>query len=103
MGAATTAAMTVLAPAGDLDGEAAAALRPIWRATAGAPGDELLVVDLRDITFVDAAGLGLLVGVHNERRRHGSGLVLRNASPRVLRLLRLTGLDAVFPDAERPL
>src|SRR5690349_3159914 len=95
--AATTAptAPTVLTPTGDLDGEAAVALRAEWQGLMHAAGDRLLVVDLRQVTFIDAAGLGFLVAVHNQRRRHGSRLLLRNAAPRVLRLLRLTGMQGV--------
>lgn len=55
-----------------------------------------LVVDLSDCAFVDASALTMLVDVHRRASRAGGELVLRGCSPRVLRLLSLTGLRRVF-------
>lgn len=55
-----------------------------------------LVVDLDDCSFVDASALTMLVDVHRRVARTGGELVLRGCSPRVLRLLSLTGLRRVF-------
>lgn len=55
-----------------------------------------VVVDLEDCSFVDATGLAALVEAHRSAVRRGSMLVLANCSPRVLRLLSLTGLRRVF-------
>jgi STAS domain len=49
---------------------------------------------------MDAAGLGLMIGTRKRQRRHGGDLRLCNAPAHVTRLLRLTGLSPVFPDAE---
>jgi anti-anti-sigma factor len=65
--------------------EEAAALRP-----------GQLVVDLRDCSFLDASGLTMLLEVHRRLCRVGAVLTLRGCSPRVLRLLSLTGLQRVF-------
>ena len=55
-----------------------------------------LVVDLSRCTFVDASALSMLLDVHRRAWRTGSVLTLRGCSPRVLRLLSLTGLRRVF-------
>lgn len=55
-----------------------------------------LVVDLSACTFVDASALSMLVDVHRRAWREGGVLTLRGCSPRVLRLLSLTGLRRVF-------
>ena len=55
-----------------------------------------LVVDLTDCPFVDAAALALLLETHRRLARRGSVLTLQGCSPRVLRLLSLTGLRRVF-------
>jgi anti-anti-sigma factor len=55
-----------------------------------------IVVDLRDCTFVDASALAMLLDVHRRAHRAGAVLTLRGCSPRVLRLLSLTGLRRVF-------
>ena len=55
-----------------------------------------LVVDLTDCPFVDASALAVLLETHRRLARSGSVLTLRGCSPRVLRLLSLTGLRRVF-------
>ena len=55
-----------------------------------------LVVDLSHCPFVDAAALTMLLEVHRQARRAGGLLTLRGCSPRVLRLLSLTGVRKVF-------
>jgi anti-anti-sigma factor len=55
-----------------------------------------LVVDLSRCPFVDASALNMLLDVHRRAWRGGGVLTLRGCSPRVLRLLSLTGLRRVF-------
>lgn len=55
-----------------------------------------LVVDLTDCPFVDASALTMLLDVHRRAWRGGGVLTLRGCSPRVQRLLSLTGLRRVF-------
>jgi anti-anti-sigma factor len=55
-----------------------------------------LVVDLADCPFVDACALTMLLDLHRRCCRAGGVLTLRGCSPRVLRLLSLTGLRRVF-------
>ncbi len=59
-------------------------------------GPERLVVDLAGCDFVDASALSMLLDVHRRACRGGGVLTLRGCSPRVLRLLSLTGLRRVF-------
>jgi anti-anti-sigma factor len=61
---------------------------------------ERLVVDLRDCPFVDACALTMLLDVHRRAWRAGGVLTLKGCSPRVLRLLSLTGLRRVFELSE---
>jgi anti-sigma B factor antagonist len=92
----------VLPLRGEIDIAVATSLRPGWYALAEHERLEEIVVDLREVTFMDASGLGLLVGTRNRQQRHGGELRLCNASRCVVSLLRLTGLSDVFPDAELP-
>ncbi|HSV67066.1 MAG TPA: STAS domain-containing protein [Mycobacteriales bacterium] len=59
-----------------------------------------LVVDLSRVEFIDSTGLGVLVGALNRARELGGSLRLVVSQERVLKLLRITGLDQVF--AVRP-
>jgi len=55
-----------------------------------------VVLDLSSVTFLDAVGLGVLVGAHRRARRVGTRLVLADVSPPLLALLRSTRLDSVL-------
>jgi anti-anti-sigma factor len=55
-----------------------------------------VVVDLRGVTFMDAGGLGVLVGGRHTAVRSGGELLLVAPSGPVRRVLAITGMDAVF-------
>lgn len=55
-----------------------------------------VVVDLSGCPFVDASALAVLLEAHRRTSRTGGVLTLCGCSPRVLRLLSLTGLRRVF-------
>jgi len=59
-------------------------------------GTGSLVLDLSGVELVDATGLGVLVGTHRRAGRVGRGLVLRDVSDRLQRLLRRSRLDRVL-------
>lgn len=84
-----------LAVAGELDARSlprfSASLQQVL---AGHP--DRLVLDLSDCSFVDAAALSVLLEAHRTTARYGGELVLAGCTPRVLRLLSLTGLGRVF-------
>jgi anti-sigma B factor antagonist len=71
------------------------------RATAG------VIADLGEVSFLDAAGLGVLAGAAHRTRHLPGGLRLVAVPRHAVRLLKLTGLDhhlAVFgspPDRQR--
>jgi len=55
-----------------------------------------LVIDLQDVEMLDATGLGMLVGAHRKAGRAGRRLVLRNLSPQLQRLLRVSRLNRIL-------
>jgi anti-anti-sigma factor len=55
-----------------------------------------LIVDVAACSYLDAAGIGVLLAAHRNARRHGAQLVLRDPSPRVRRLLELARVDRVL-------
>ena len=81
--------------AGRLDVRGAAAAREALH-EALARGSDRLVVDLSGVELLDATGLGVLVAAHRRARLQDRELVLRDAGPRVARLLALTRLDRVI-------
>jgi anti-anti-sigma factor len=56
--------------------------------------DREVVLDVRRLSFIDAAGLGVLVALHHQARRRHTPLRLAGVSPAMRRLLSVTGLDA---------
>lgn len=70
-------------------------VRPFHRAVADveAAPQETLVVDLRDLTFIGAAGLRSLIELHLRSRRDGFSLEVVKGPPLVQRVFALTGVD----------
>ncbi|HEX5494420.1 MAG TPA: STAS domain-containing protein [Mycobacteriales bacterium] len=86
---------TVLEVAGEVDVYTAPTLRDrITDLLDG--GHRRLVVNLTTVEFIDSTGLGVLVGALNRARELGGRLDLVCPQERVLKLLRITGLDDVF-------
>jgi anti-sigma B factor antagonist len=90
----------ILTLCGEVDIAVTDPLRATWYRVAEHAEHEMIDVDLRQVTFMDACGLGLLVGMLNRQERHGGQLRLRRTPAPVTRLLHLTGLRGVFPVAE---
>ncbi len=68
-----------------------------------APGG-VVVVDLREVTFLDSSGIGAVIGLHRRAARHG-GHVRVVCVGAILRLVRLMHLDEVLEvvtDLEHP-
>jgi len=58
---------------------------------------ETLIVDLNRVTFIDSAGLGVLVGTARRADEHGGSLHAVCARPQTRKLLWLTGVDRRIP------
>lgn len=84
----------VLAVSGEVDVFSAPAFRDRMMELLSA--DPMLVVDLTGLAFIDSTGLGVLVSGRNRALEHGGAVAFACTSDRVLKLLRITGLDSVF-------
>jgi anti-anti-sigma factor len=87
----------VAAISGELDMNATFQLEPELERVAGEPGVRNLALDLRDVEFIDSAGLGLLLAMHDRLRAARIGFRLENPSPSVRRMLQLTGAGTELP------
>lgn len=67
---------------------------------------ELVVVDLCSLSFIDCAGLGVLLAADDRLRKGGGRLVLIHAARQVQHLLELTGanrrLELAWGDPDEP-
>jgi len=59
-------------------------------------GNKKLLLSLRDVEYIDSAGLGELVKTHTTLERQGGQLKIVNLSQKVQDLFKLTGLHKVF-------
>ena len=55
-----------------------------------------MLVDLTDVSFVDSAALGILIGLHRRCTEKGGACVLVNPQLEVSRILSLSGLDVLL-------
>jgi anti-sigma B factor antagonist len=89
----------VVKVAGEIDMASAPELRECLHQMIDA-GSRRLVVDLRQVRLIDSVGLGVLVGARRRLQEHGDDdgwIRLAGAGELILRALRLSGLDRVFP------
>jgi anti-anti-sigma factor len=77
--------------------QAYAYLRDVMDSQAGP-----VTMNLAELTFCDAAGLGVLARVAGYAKRSGRSLKLTAARPSLLRIMRITGMDEAFPEVRTP-
>ncbi len=64
--------------------------------------DGPVLMNLSELTFCDAAGLGVLARIAGHARRSGRSLKLTAARPALLRIMHITGMDEAFPEVRNP-
>ena len=72
--------------------EFTAAMRALLDAN---PGVQVRV-DLRDVSFIDSSGLGVLVGANKRASELGSTIRLENVQASPAKVFEITGLRAIF-------
>jgi anti-anti-sigma factor len=81
----------VLSVSGELDLASSPMLEEqVERAVAQAPA--LVIIDLRQLEFMDSTGLSVLIRAHQRAQEQGHRLAIVNGSRQVRRLLSLTGV-----------
>ena len=91
--------VAVVSPSGELDISSSTDLRRALR-DAG-DGSRLVLLDLRDVTFLDSTILGLCVNFVKRCARTGCTFIITNATGVPLRAITLTGLSYLLPADER--
>jgi anti-sigma B factor antagonist len=89
-----------IALGGEIDISSCPAIRRCLMAAISG-GNVQLAVDMSGVTFIDAAGIGVLVAAANRARAAGGGLSLLAPSRQAHRLLDILHLDAILPAAQR--
>jgi anti-sigma B factor antagonist len=89
-------AVTVIALEGNLmGGPDASALNSTLHELVG-KGTAKVVLDLRDVQFMNSSGLGILIGGASTLKTAGGGLAIAGASEKILALITITRLGKVL-------
>lgn len=82
----------VIAVGGELDLASAPALEQELE-RAATSGADLVIVDLRELQFIDSTGLGLLIKAHRQAEAAGRKFAVVRGGRQVQRLLDVTGIE----------
>ncbi len=86
---------------GELDHHAARSLRDQVDSTVNRSVAKQLRLDFSGVTFMDSSGIGLIMGRYRLMTARGGRLTVVGASDRLLRVMKLAGLEKL-PVWERP-
>ncbi|MDR1892910.1 MAG: anti-sigma factor antagonist [Oscillospiraceae bacterium] len=78
---------------GELDHHSAKAIREEVDMAIFKDSPTLLVLDFRDITFMDSSGIGLIMGRYRVMSGLGGEVHVANPSPQIAKVMKLSGLD----------
>ena len=56
---------------------------------------DTLILDFRDVTFMDSSGIGLVMGRYRLIREWGGAVEIHNPSPSIRKVMRLAGMDRI--------
>ena len=88
--------VTVISCAGQINlGEATSLFRNTVREEL-AKGTRKLLLDLKQVTYIDSSGIGELVGSYTSAQRAGANMKLVHLPPKIYDLLQITKLLTVF-------
>src|SRR5215472_16719249 len=57
---------------------------------------DMLFIDLTDVSYLDSAGLGVLINAYVSRQKRAKSLALVGVNDRVMTIMRLTKVDQFF-------
>ncbi|MBM7581970.1 anti-sigma B factor antagonist [Caldicoprobacter guelmensis] len=55
-----------------------------------------IVIDCRDLKYIDSTGLGVLIGVLKRVKDNNGSISLKNLKPYIKKIFTITGLDKIF-------
>ncbi|GAW91349.1 anti-sigma F factor antagonist [Calderihabitans maritimus] len=56
-----------------------------------------LLLDLKEVTFIDSSGLGVILGRYKKVTERGGKVLLTGARPQIKKILELSGLLKIMP------
>ena len=53
-------------------------------------------IDMKDLTYIDSTGVGVIVGIMKTLRKSGKDIVLLNAKDNIKKIFKITGIDQIL-------
>jgi stage II sporulation protein AA (anti-sigma F factor antagonist) len=78
---------------GEIDHHSASVIRNEIDAEVERQMPTMLILDFRDVTFMDSSGIGLVMGRYKLLKPMGAELHITNTSPQIFKVMKLAGLD----------
>lgn len=78
---------------GEIDHHSASVIRNEIDAAVEKNVPQMLVLDFRDVSFMDSSGIGLVMGRYKFLKPYGAELHVTNTSPQIGKVMKLAGLD----------
>jgi anti-sigma B factor antagonist len=95
VGLSYSGSAAVITLAGELDLASAPVLHELLL-EAASKGADTIKIDTQRLTYIDSAGLGVLVSAHKRLQSNEGGLVISGPTARVMRVLAVSGLTSYF-------
>ncbi|MGV9625437.1 STAS domain-containing protein [Streptomyces sp. NPDC003487] len=92
--ASSTGGIQVLTLAGEIDHDTGATLRQALDLAGGLR--PRVVVDMRQVTFMDSTGINILITAHRALTQAGGWLRLADVEHSVMRTMQIVGIDALI-------
>ena len=77
---------------GDIDHHTAKPMREEIDAAADKNMPSLLVLDFKDVTFMDSSGIGIIIGRYKYLNHKGGKIYVRNTKSNIERILTISGM-----------
>ena len=82
---------------GELDECASLAARQTMEAIIYANTFKTLILDLKELTFMDSTGIGVLLGRYKTLKKAGIPIYIQNPSVSINKILQISGLYEIMP------
>ena len=60
------------------------------------PSVKTLILDMKDMTFMDSSGIGVILGRYREIKSRGGTVEVRNMNPQVKKVFMLSGMNQII-------
>ena len=82
--------------AGELDQCSAQGIRRELDRLIEDPSVRKLILDFRDMSFMDSSGIGVILGRYRALHSRGGAVAVRNMNPQVEKIFRLSGMGQII-------